>query len=550
VFNDYDLWQRLRNSASGEASPIGAGLKPLDSQGVQASSCPEHHIKTNSSGKFASLPLTCGIVVGFVVFLALLFARAMAVGLNHDEQQFIAAGKLFSTHGLLPYRDYPFFHTPLLVLIYGWLFRWADHLLLAARSASVLWTWLGLVAVFLVGLSAQAQPPHRRLLLAFTPVFLLFVNPVFTYTYGKAWNQALPAMLVVLAIACHSRGARSERVSWFGVSGLLVALAVSARISFAPLALPFLLMAWFIPSPDRRSKVHAAIAFCVGIALGFIPAAIIVLRDPVAFLFDNFAYNGAINSAYRGPGSSFWPATGNKIRFFFKLLGQPANLFFIGSFLFLLWPRRERMTYLRRLVLAVMAFACLGAFAATPSYPQYYYPVFTLGALAMAIALAEIGVETFRFRWGIRLVQISVLVGAFTAVSDYQGITGLFAPATWIPVRNHDEGIVLRGIAPPGPILALAPLVPLEGGLDIYPSFANGPFAWRTADFLTPAQRTRYGFVGDDELAALLAAQPPGGIFVGREKELDPPMITYAKEHNYRRIDAAGGKVLWVPPRR
>jgi hypothetical protein len=42
--------------------------------------------------------------------------------LNHDEHQFVAPSVLLLREGLLPYRDYPFFHTPNLVFVFAPLF--------------------------------------------------------------------------------------------------------------------------------------------------------------------------------------------------------------------------------------------------------------------------------------------------------------------------------------------------------------------------------------------------------------------------------------------
>src|SRR3954470_9477005 len=57
-----------------------------------------------------------------VVFTVML-ARAMSKPLDHDEHQFIASGALLARRGLLPYRDYPYFHMPYLAGAYALLFR-------------------------------------------------------------------------------------------------------------------------------------------------------------------------------------------------------------------------------------------------------------------------------------------------------------------------------------------------------------------------------------------------------------------------------------------
>jgi hypothetical protein len=75
----------------------------------------------------------------FALITVSLFAIAMCRGLSRDEHQFIAAGALLATEGLLPYRDFPYFHVPNLIFVYAGLFRCSSYLLLTSRLFSVLY---------------------------------------------------------------------------------------------------------------------------------------------------------------------------------------------------------------------------------------------------------------------------------------------------------------------------------------------------------------------------------------------------------------------------
>ncbi len=70
-----------------------------------------------------------------------LFTIAMTRGVSVDEHQFVASGAILAREGALPYRDYPYFHTPVLCFVYALLFLSTDHLLLAARILSVFCAW-------------------------------------------------------------------------------------------------------------------------------------------------------------------------------------------------------------------------------------------------------------------------------------------------------------------------------------------------------------------------------------------------------------------------
>src|SRR5258705_13729729 len=52
------------------------------------------------------------VVASLLAILLLLFVRARARELNHAEEQFLAPPALLLQSDLLPYRDYPCFHTP------------------------------------------------------------------------------------------------------------------------------------------------------------------------------------------------------------------------------------------------------------------------------------------------------------------------------------------------------------------------------------------------------------------------------------------------------
>src|SRR5437588_10084188 len=112
------------------------------------------------------------------LILLVLCAIAMSRGLNVDEHQFVASGALLAREGFLPYRDYPFFHTPNLPLVYALLFRGTDYLLLSARLLSVLCAFLGLIFISrplrrsLSGHSAPFRP-----LLTRRAALLLSPNP-------------------------------------------------------------------------------------------------------------------------------------------------------------------------------------------------------------------------------------------------------------------------------------------------------------------------------------------------------------------------------------
>src|SRR5205085_8843685 len=90
---------------------------------------PRQHGRGSGAGSDLAF---AAVVLG--VLAVLLLSRSMHHDLDHDEHQFVASAALLARRGLLPYRDYPYFHTPGLVFVYAAIFKTCtSHLLLGAR---------------------------------------------------------------------------------------------------------------------------------------------------------------------------------------------------------------------------------------------------------------------------------------------------------------------------------------------------------------------------------------------------------------------------------
>lgn len=475
----------------------------------------------------------------------------MGVALNHDEHQFIAAGQLLAQHALLPYRDYPYFHTPVLVLVYAALFEQTDHLFFAARLFSMVCAWLSGIGIFIAAWMAfRAQENRRRFLFALGAALLFFTNPAFVYTFGKAWNNSLPVFLMLAAFLLQCHGA-AQRKKWpFFLGGVLLVLAIGTRISFAPLGLPFLVMAWFVPAATLAQRLAFVGSLGAGMALGLLPTALVVLQAPGQFFFDNFIYNSRVNILYRqasGDVRSPWPA---KIFFVLKTLVNPGNLALFAGFLYFAgrpFFQRTVVSYPLRFIVLLFPFVLLGTLAPTPSYTQYYYPLAALCVLGLVYGLAAHDGSSLR---PVLAAGLVLIVSGASTIYEYRHVGGVFSAANWIPLQLHEEGRVIASHVKGGDILTLAPTVPLEGGLGIYESLATGAFAWRTAPFLSATERLEYNFLAPDDLARALAERPPAGILLGYQKKLEKELTAYAKGHAYERVNLPDKKVLWIRPQK
>src|SRR5438067_8850277 len=165
-----------------------------------------------------SLPraLRLTVVVALsVAALAYIFAKAMEWEIHQDEHQFIAPGALWAQRGLLPYKDFPLFHMPDLVFIYGALDKIFPYKALAARVVCVLCQWLSVLLVArLVWNVCASYSNATRLGISSGAAFLFLTSAVFANVARLSWNHALPVLLVLCAFAAYLKTAPRERGRW------------------------------------------------------------------------------------------------------------------------------------------------------------------------------------------------------------------------------------------------------------------------------------------------------------------------------------------------
>ncbi|HHW88948.1 MAG TPA: glycosyltransferase family 39 protein [Chloroflexi bacterium] len=507
------------------------------------------------------LALATGVL--FVAAFALLLGINLRRELNHDEHQFVASAALIARTGLTPYVDFPYFHVPLLSYLYALIFTVFEPLLLSSRVASVIAGWLALALIFAIAWRRfAAHPLWTRWGMAALASMWLLATPVFFYTSGRAWNHDLPILLLLLAFGANSRALTSERQArWLAMAGALTALAAVTRLSFAFAGAPLLAAAWLMPTATRRQHVHNVAAFTLaGVITGGLALAP-TLRDAPALFFGNVVYI-QLNARYYAElayGEAMSLAA--KLAYFGELLGASAtNLIVLATLAIGLWPLRTLLWRSNReasavrfrlwLLLALMLFTLPGAFGATPSQPQYFYPLFPLAILAIVEAFAAWpptlqggGLYAYVLGGATALLVAAPIYGA--------GQITLWSPGDWLPSRAHAYGGLIGRLVGDGRVLTLAPIYALEGGAAIYPQFATGPFAWRVAPLMPVQARARFHMVGPDDLATLLADAPARAILTGVENDdaaLEQPLLDYAQTHAYVPVPLPDKSTLWLAP--
>ncbi len=478
----------------------------------------------------------------------LLFARTVNRALNHDEHQFLAPGALLANEGLLPYRDYPLFHLPNLVFAYAALDRITGQPILAPKLLSFAATWLATGAILLVALRRG-----EGILIATGLLLLLLYDPLFLYASGKTWNHEVPTCLLVFALIFHLRASDRNSLPSLLLSGFLSGLAVGCRLTFAPCLLPLLGAVGFFPFPRERRWFMAA-SFTASVTLALSPSLYFLATSTESFLFGNLEFPRLRLLDPENVRIRRTLTLGRKLRYFAKEVVIPSWPVFTAFAAFAIPAIRRRLGCETcppaglRLAASVALFLLLGCFLPSRYQYQHFFaliPVLTLG-VAFASPFAD-----FRAQILFLLFAISCGVKAYVfseGSAPHFPIAVLRQPQGWFSAEATGDGLEIRQHVPTGRILTLAPAYPLAGGLAIYPEFATGPFAWRSARFVAPERRPRLHIVAPADLEAFLALHPPAAILTGFEtSELEAPLVAYAQSHGFRLVKLSRKRHVWLP---
>lgn len=482
------------------------------------------------------------VCMGLFLFL---LAAAMQKGLDHDENMYVAGGALLAK-GWISYRDFPYLQMPGLALAYAPLFTLASDLLFWARALSVVASTLTVGLLLYVAFDLfRGYVYFTRSLIGMGAALFLIANPVFIYASGLAWNHDLPVFLSVLAFVLLMKGARMERPGWWlFFSGLALGFAICVRLSFAPAVVPFIVAVVVV-------KRGCLLPFTIGLTVGLLPALLLFLLSPVRFIFGNLDYH-RLNELYRRQtGYSLAMTPAGKLSYLWEVIKEPGTwpLYAVSALLMLaalVGGLRGKLKGWRGLVFApaVLASLLAGLLVPTPTWYQYFYALIPFAILSALYAMASLA-GWGKWQWGaLALFGLGALVGGYNGLPGYSYLSS----GGWVTTQAWQVGQEMRLAVGEGKVLTLSPLFPLEGGLDIYPEFASGPFAWRVAPLMSAGERREAGIVGPDDLKAFLRGQPPRAIAVGQESDLEGPLVKYAQEHGYKAQRLSNGMTLWVAP--
>jgi len=547
----YDLWkvnQDAEYHEEGERAASTSGLRDVPTRSPVGDDLPRMMNAWRFVGRAA---LLFGV---FALIFSLVMSLAMDKGLSHDEGQHIAAGALLSDENLLPYRDFPFFHTPYLVFIYGLLFEFTSQFLLPARLFSVACSALTATCIFAVANRVfKTSGSALRLAIVTAAVVGLVSSPLFIRTAGFAWNQDPSVLLALLALLAYLGACRRDyRGRWLFASGLFLGIAIGTRLTVAPLAAPFLgLLA--VSFGNGSERVNRCAMFGAGVTAGSLPMLALFLMAPEGFLFGTLEFS-KVNIAYRyATGEPRTMTALTKFRYFIKEIVRP-NWPLVLAFATMLtalklWRPGQRLPQELRVILWLLPFVLAGSFAPSPLFEQYFYAVVPFVLLGIIFGLGALQERPEIFKPVAAACGVMALAGGALGFQQYNAIDKLFSPSRWTSSEIRQTANQLRELAGEGDVLTLSPVYPIEAGMEIYPSFATGSFGWRVAAFVSPAKRERLGMVSERELETLTRKDWPEAILTGgKGRRWEGPLVSYAKRHRFTLVTLSDKQQLWISP--
>jgi hypothetical protein len=492
-----------------------------------------------------------------IPMLILIFARLMNFELRKDEQIYATPARLLSEYGL--YKDMFYNHTPGSAWLFHGVMNLAgtDYVLLAAR----LGVFVGWIA-FALGLAFISYRLTQSSAVASVSVIAMLANGTLLDQTGMAaTNNFLPLVLSYIGLGLFLIGTAEDKVNplIIFVSGFALSMSAAFKVNALAFIPAVAIGSFFLPTqlamPQRLTRVMVPLA--IGGMVGAFPVFYYLATDYNRFLAHVLEY-------HLGPHIGYWAsqvggsedvvmAIDAKAKLAYSEWFNGVNLLLVFCGLYLsscCVAGRSFLSFACQMfnggilvVLACLAMAMAMSFVPTPAFPQYFALPLVCAPLLLSLLYSGLDLKqkTVAERAMVPLC-VAMLLCSLPQLTEYA--SRLFAHNRWTVERVHDDGQrlarQLKELGISGKVATLAPIYPLEGNLDIYPEFASGPFAYRAAQFASPELRKYYRTTSPGEVRDFFKADPPAAILVGFDPKLEEPMVKFAEENGYRRIDDLG----------
>jgi hypothetical protein len=239
--------------------------------------------ETSRAWRWGHILLVIAVVVSWVVLSGL---NLWMGELNQDEGWYLYAAKQM-TEGKLPYRDFAFTQSPMLPLVYSWVYPWVGRYgLLGGRAVTWIFGTLGMLSA--VWLAMRAGPRKAQRLTAGLCFILIAMNVYQSYFTTVVKTYALSSMFLCAGLAMLSFVGQQKGFRAALGAGFLLACAAATRIS---LGVALALGGFYLLICRRRLKSWAWLDFGIGGLLGLAIPLVFAALGREGFRFGVIEYH-------------------------------------------------------------------------------------------------------------------------------------------------------------------------------------------------------------------------------------------------------------------
>jgi len=481
------------------------------------------------------------MIILIIGFLAVGSFLVIMVNYDHNAEMYLPSSVLLM-NGFKLFKDFSFVQSPYLPLIYGNIFKIINpsHYLLSEKFISFIMYLISALMIYLV-----SRKITKDVFFSISMTCLFFLNKYIVYASATSSNYIMPCTLTLIAFYLFI--IKSGNYLKYFLSGMLLAIAAGIKIYHAMAITPFFLISFFLPKEynfmERVKKI--LLPFSIGLISGFIPMLYYMFNDFHVFYFNAIQFH-VLTTQYRISIGSF-PTS--KIYFLRRLFTYPDfiaifiilfTLIIVYLFLFKKNIKEKIFSHREKLLLLLLSVISFAVIISAP-YLYDHYLLFPLPffILLSAYLIAELDHKSKFF---IKCLMIPALIIALsnTGHTYIKYTYKYYNPKTWIGNRVHKIAFDIKAEfeknGNKGKIATLTPVFVLDSGMEIYDELV-GPFGYRMADEITEEERKKYILTSPKTIYRMLEKEPPAAIFTGFEFTLEQPLIEFANNNNYKKVD-------------
>jgi hypothetical protein len=462
---------------------------------------------------------------------------------------YVTAGYLLA-QGERLYQDFAFVQTPYSPLVYALAFRLSNsHYLLTAKLVN-----FAFFAAAAILLYAIVRRETRDRIFTLTALALFLANYYLLRSVIEASNYTIPIACSLASYYLFIRYVDNRRHPLaFFFAGLLLAVALGAKLYYATLIIPFGLAVLIYPSTTslRSRIVSGLLPLAGGVLAGIIPLLYYAGRDWNRFAFNNLGYH-LLNAEWREQnGFTATMTWASKLDTSRDLLANPSYLLLVAwlalAVIVMLTQDDKPLRRFSNVSLSIflsgllVVVSVLTAFTPRPLFPQYFAMPIPFMLTFMAALYAQMAPLYRR-----TMLQAAVIATVLLTLIVLPRHTGSLRRAVqpgnaWVGIeavnvsRRISEQIPASD--PPAKLATLSPVYAIESDLLIYPELTTGSFVYRIGDLLTEEERAQYHATSPSTIAELFDADPPAAILITGEGDLELPLLDYAQSRGYTPVD-------------